>query len=214
MADAQPKRGPNPFKGKTLLVLLGVVLVGAILGVLYARSVVNRLTDKQPMSLPTVHLSEIQMFQLHDRVDTFRDDVKDGDPTKPLALSADELNALIETDPDFAALKNHLFVTIKGSELGAQISIPAEDIGLVRLRGRYVNATGVFDVGLTNSELNVMAESLLVKGQPLPTHFMRQILGRNLAEKLNQDPRTISGLRKLKAIEVKDGKLVVTPKKQ
>jgi len=187
--------------------------LSAIFGVLYAKSVVNRLTDAQPATLPTVRLPEIQMFQLHDRVDTFRDDVKDGDPTPPLALSADELNALIQTDPDFAALKNHLFVTIKDSELGAQISFPAEQLGLVRLRGRYVNATGVFDVGLTNNELSVMAESLLVKGEPLPAHFMRQILGRNLAEKLNQDPKMVSGLRKLKAIEVKDGKLVVTARK-
>jgi hypothetical protein len=76
-----------------------------------------------------------------------------------------------------------------------------------------VNATGVFDVGLTNKELNVMAESLLVKGKPLPTQFMRQIMGRNLAEKLNQDPKTVMGLSKLKSIEVKDGKLVVTAKK-
>lgn len=210
---AEPKRGPNPFKGKTLLVLLGVVVVSAIFGVLYAKSVVNRLTDAQPVTLPTVKLPEIQMFQLHDRVDTFRDDVKDGDPTPPLALSADELNALIGTDPDFAALKNHLFVTINSNQLGAQISFPAEQLGLVRLRGRFVNATGVFDVGLTNNELNVMAESLLVKGKPLPTQFMRQIMGRNLAEKLNQDPRLVAGLRKLRSIEVKEGKLVVTARK-
>jgi hypothetical protein len=213
MADSQPKRALNPFKGKTLLVLLAFVVVSAILGVLYAKSVVNKLTDAQPATLPTVHLSEIQMFQLHDRVDTFREDAKNGDPTPPLALSGDEINALIETDPNFAALKNHLFVTINSNELGAQISSPAEDVGLVRLRGRYVNATGVFDVGLTNGELNVMAESLFVKGKPLPTHFMRQVLGRNLAEKLNKDPRLVAGLSKLKAIEVKEGKLVVTAKK-
>jgi hypothetical protein len=158
-------------------------------------------------------LPEIQMFQLHDRVDTFRDSVRDGDPTAPVALSADELNALIETDPAFVALKDHLFVMINGSELGAQISFPAEDLGLVRLRGRFVNATGVFDVGLTNNELSVMVESLSVKGKPLPTHIMRQIMGRNLAEKLNQDPKTVAGLKKLKAIEVKEGKLVVTARK-
>jgi hypothetical protein len=213
MADSQPKRAANPFTGKTLMVLLAVVVVSAIFGVLYAKSVVNRLTDAQPAALPTVQLSQIQMFQLHDRVDTFRDAVKDGDPTPPLALSADEVNALIETDPSFAVVKNHLFVTINGKELGAQISFPAEDLGLVRLRGRYVNATGVFNIGLTNRELNVMAESLLVKGKPLPTHFMRQVTGQNLAEKLNQDPKAMAGLSKLKSIEVKDGKLVVTAKK-
>jgi len=212
MADSQPKRETR-FLNRTIWVSLVVVAISVVLGLLYAKSVVNKLTDAQPAKLPTVQLPEIQMFQLHDRVDTFRDSVRDGDPTTPLALSADELNALIETDPAFTALKNHLFVTINGNELGAQISFPAEDLGLVRLRGRYVNATGVFDVGLTNSELNVMVESLSVKGKPLPTHIMRQILGRNLAEKMNQDPKTVAGLRKLKAIEVKDGKLVVTARK-
>ena len=212
MADSQPKRETR-FLNRTIWVSLVVVAISVVLGLLYAKSVVNKLTDAQPAKLPTVQLPEIQMFQLHDRVDTFRDSVRDGDPTTPLALSADELNALIETDPAFTALKNHLFVTINGNELGAQISFPAEDLGLVRLRGRYVNATGVFDVGLTNSELNVMVESLSVKGKPLPTHIMRQILGRNLAEKMNQDPKTVAGLRKLKAIEVKDGRLVVTARK-
>jgi hypothetical protein len=42
---------------------------------------------------------------------------------------------------------------------------------------------------------------------------MRQVLGRNLAEKLNQDTKMVAGLSKLKAIEVKEGKLVVTAKK-
>ncbi len=214
MAVSQPVRKKKSFVSKTLSGLFIVMAVSVILGVLYAKHVVNQLTDAQPAKLPTVQLPEIQMFQLHDRVDTFRDSVRDGDPTPPLALSADELNALIETDPAFAALKDHLFVMINGSELGAQISFPAEDLGLVRLRGRFVNATGVFDVGLTNNELSVMVESLSVKGKPLPTHIMRQIMGRNLAEKLNQDPKTVAGLKKLKAIEVKEGRLVVTARKQ
>jgi hypothetical protein len=39
------------------------------------------------------------------------------------------------------------------------------------------------------------------------------VLGRNLAEKLNQDPKMVAGLSKLKGIEVMDGRLVVTAKK-
>ena len=39
------------------------------------------------------------MFQLHDKVDTFRQAVRDGDATPPLELTADELNALIATGP-------------------------------------------------------------------------------------------------------------------
>src|ERR1041385_2797635 len=111
------------------------------------------------------------MSQLHDRVDTFRDAVRDGDATPPLELSADEINALIATDPAFAALKNHLLVSIESNQLSAQISFPAEDLGLGRLRGRYVNATGVFHVGIKTNELQVTAELLLVRGKPLPRNI-------------------------------------------
>jgi hypothetical protein len=213
MVDPEQKRGRGPINSKTISVLFSVLAVSAILGVLYAKSVVNRLTDPQPMQLPAAKLSETQMFQLHDRVDTFRDAVRDGDATPPLELSSDELNALIQSDPAFAALKNHLYVEIKGSEFGAQISFPGEDLGLTHLRGRYVNGRGVFDVGLTNNELSVMVDSLAVKGKPLPNHFMQQVAGRNFAERFNQDTKVAAGLKKLKAIEVKDGKLIVVPRK-
>jgi hypothetical protein len=153
------------------------------------------------------------LFQLHDRVDTFRESVRDGEAVAPLELSPDELNALIETDPSLAALKNHLFVSITNSQLRAQISFPAEDLGLVRLRGRYINANGVFNVGLTNGELLITAESLTAKGRPVPRIFMREIATENLAGKLNDDPRAAVGLKRLQSIQVKDGKLVIVPKK-
>ena len=215
MTEPQPKRP----RGCLFYVLIAaavsavMLVVGAFFGLRYAHKLVNELTDTQPAQLPTAQLPQAQMFLLHDRVDTFRDAVRDGDPTEPLALSADELNALIETDPSLAALKNHLFVTINGNQLGAQISFPAEDVGLVRLRGRYVNATGDFHVALTNGELRITAESLSVRGKPIPRNIMREVAAENLADKFNQDPRASSGLRKLGAIDVKDGKLIIVPKK-
>lgn len=197
----------------TVSVMIIVLAIGAFLGLRYARGVVGRLTDPGPMTLPTVHLPDAQMFELHDRVATFQENVRDGEATPPLELSADELNALIETDSSMAALSNHLFVSIKGGQLSAQISFPAEDLGMVRLKGRYVNANGVFDVALTNQELHITAESLVIKGKPVPRNIMRQVTAENLADNFDQDAKTAAGLRKLQAIEVKDGKLVIVPKK-
>jgi hypothetical protein len=194
-------------------VLLFVLLLGAYFGIRYARGLVNQLTDKQPMQLPTVHLPDVQLFQLRDRVDTFRDSVRDGDTVAPLELSADELNALIETDPAMAVLKNHLFVSITNNELHAQVSFPAEDLGMVRLQGRYFNANGLFSVGLTTNELRITAISLSVKGRPVPRNIMREIARENLADRFNGDPRAAVGLKRLQAIEVKNGKLVIVPKK-
>jgi hypothetical protein len=215
MADPQQRRKRGCLFYASILgaVLLFMLLLGAFFGIRYAKGLVNQLTDVQPMPLPTVQLSEVQLFQLHDRVDTFRDSVRDGDTVAPLELSADELNALIETDPALASLKNHLFVSITNSQLYAQVSFPAEDLGMVRLRGRYINANGMFNVGLTNGELQIAAVYLNAKGHPLPRNIMREIARENLADKFNSDPRVAAGLKRLQGVQVKDGKLIIVPKK-
>jgi hypothetical protein len=213
MADSQKKRGRGCLFYVLIAAAVSIVMLvlGAFFGLRYAHGLINRLTDTQPATLPSVQLPETQMFQLHDRVDTFRDAVRDGDPTPPLKLSANELNALIETDPGFKALKNHLFVTITNSQLGAQISFRAEDLGLVRLQGRYVNATGVFHVMIETNELKITAVSLSVRGEPVPRNIMREVAAENLADRFNQDPRAVAGLKKIESIEVKDGNLVIVP---
>jgi hypothetical protein len=199
------------FFGLALTVLV-VVLLGVYFGFRYAKGIVNQLTDAKSTPLPSVHLPEAQMFQLHDRVATFQDAVRDDEPTGPLELSGDEVNALIETDPALAVLKNRVFVSIEGNQLRAQVSFPAEELGLDALRGRYVNASGVFDAALANDQLRITAESLTAKGKPVPRHVMRRIAGQNLAAKFNEDPRAAAGLKKIQSIEVKNGKLMITPK--
>jgi hypothetical protein len=215
MTDPRPtqRRGCLFWGVVSVALLAAVVLLGAYLGLRYAKRLVSQLTDTQPMQLPSVHLSDAQMFQLHDRVNSFSDDIRDGENLAPLILSSDEVNALIETDPGLSSLKDHVHVEFGTNQLKGQISFLAQDLGLDALHGRYVNANGVFNVGLTNNQLFITADSLNVKGKPVPRHIMKQIAAQNLAAKFDQDPRTAAGLKKLEAIEIKDGKLVIVPKK-
>jgi len=83
----------------------------------------------------------------------------------------------------------------------------------MRLQGRYVNATGLFHVAIKTNELWISAQSLAVRGEPIPRNIMREVAPENLADRFNQDPRAAAGLKKLESIEVKDGKLVIVPKK-
>lgn len=213
------EQGTKPRRGclfYTLVIgaIVGVMLLaGAIAGGFYAKRVIGQLTDTQPMTLPKVQLSDEQMDKLRDRVENFRDAVREGKPTPPLELTADELNALIENDPDLIAFRNHLYVTLEGDRLQAQMSFPAEDLGLDALRGKYVNATGVFAVALKNGLLYIRADSLSAKGKPLPAHVMRQLSMRNLADKFNNDGRAKVALAKLEDVRVENGKLVIVPKK-
>jgi hypothetical protein len=42
---------------------------------------------------------------------------------------------------------------------------------------------------------------------------MREVAAENLADRFNQDPKAAVGIKKLQAIQVQDGKLVIVPKK-
>lgn len=215
MTDTQkPRRSGCLFYGSVaVIVLSAVILIGSYLGYRYAKRAVALLTDTQPMQLPSVRLSDTQMFQLHDRVNTFGDEIRDGENVAPLELSADEVNALIENDPALAALKDHVYVMLGTNQLKAQISFLGQDLGFRALYGRYINASGLFSVGLTNDELRITADWLTAKGKPVPRQFMRQIAAQNLAAQFNQDPKVAAGLKKLEAIKVQNGKLVIVPKR-
>ena len=62
---------------------------------------------------------------LKDRVEAFRKAVEAGTPTEPLVLTSDDLNALIEENPD---LKGKIYVKIEGDEVKGQVSIPLDKL--------------------------------------------------------------------------------------
>ena len=146
----RPRRGCF-FYGMVVGSILFVLLITAALCTfLYAKGLLDQLTDKQPLTLPKVVLSDEQMDRLRDRIENFRDAAQQGQATEPLALTAEELNALIQTDADLSPLRNRLYVIIEGDRLKAQMSFPAEELGFERFKGRYVNATGTFSVALND----------------------------------------------------------------
>ena len=81
------------------------MLAGFLAGYRYARKMFNDFTDSKPLPLPTVQLSQPQLDELQQRIERFREAVRQRQPAAPLALTANEINALIATDPDLKELK-------------------------------------------------------------------------------------------------------------
>ena len=94
----------------------------------------------------------------------------------------------------------------------AQMSIPAEQLGLDPLRGRYVNANGTFTMVLRDGRLFVNAESLSAKGRPFPQDLLRAIRLRNLAGALNSNSQVNAVLTNLVTVAIKDNQLTLDPK--
>jgi hypothetical protein len=189
-----------------------LILIAFLIGLHQLKRMINFYTDARPASLPTVQMAPAEIDEVKQRVESFQDAVRSGRPTPPLALTADEINAFIQTDPNFTRVKGKLYITIEGSRVKGQVSLPLDDLGLRIFRGRYLNASGIFAVRLQSGNLIVTPDVLVVKGKPLPGVYMDKFRSQNLAEALNKDPKASVALNHLQEIRVTDGKLILVPK--
>ena len=139
-----PKKRGCFFYGCLTLVIL--VLAGALvtyLGVRYVANkvtqLVNNYTDTAPIQLDTVTLPPAQMSVLRDRVAVFGQALQNQSTPQELILTAEEINALIGSDPSYKAFKGLFLVQIPGDQIKGKLSLPLQDIGPLKLKGRYLN---------------------------------------------------------------------------
>jgi hypothetical protein len=214
MTDQQAKarRGCFFYGCIVGLLMMFVVVVAGLLGLRYAKKMVTDFTDTSPATLPTVNLPPAEIDQLNKKVDGFREGLRNKTATAPLTLSADELNALIATNPDLQQLKGKLYVSIEGDQLKGQVSVPMEDLGLPAFRGRYLNGKATFSLALKNGMLRLTAQHITVKDKPMPDIYMQKIRTQNFGKNINSDPRASAALNNFQEIQVNDGRMTFVPK--
>jgi hypothetical protein len=208
----KPRRGCFFYGCITGVALLVLMLALLFLGLCYVKHLVNRYTDTKPMELPTVHLSPAEAAQVKERFEAFQQAVREQRPTKPLVLSADDINALIASGGEQEAWKGKVYVSLDDDKLKGQVSVPLQDVGLSMFKGRYLNGSATFNLSFRNGRLSVTPQTIQVKGEPLPEVYLQQIRKQNLAVALTNDPGAAAVLRGLEEIAVKEGKLVIEPK--
>jgi hypothetical protein len=192
--------------------LLTVMLVAGLIGLRYARKMFNDFTDARKSDFPKVALSQAEIDGVERRIDAFREAVRQEQPTAPLALTADEINALIATDPDLRAFKGKIYVIMDGDQLKGKVSVSMDEVGLPIFKNRFLNGLGTFQLSFKNGILRLIPEAFVVKGKPVPNVYMDKIRTQNLARDINSDARAKVALDRLEDIRVKDSKLVITPK--
>ncbi len=109
-------------------------------------------------------------------------------------------------------MADRVYFLIDGDTLKGQVSLPLDKIGLPGLKGRYFNGKATFHASLRDGVLVVTAESGEVNGRPLSEQFLAGIRGKNLAEDATKNPDNAALLAKLESVQVKDGKIIITPK--
>ena len=201
----------------TCLVLFLVVALMGVLAVRYFVGQINEAiaeyTDTNPMTLPKVDMPADEMKKLQERVDAFSKAAEAHTNTPPLVLTGPEINALLANNAK--ELKDKVYVSVEGSEVKGQISLPLEKyfkIWMIHTQGRYLNGAATMTVGLTNSILSVMLDSLEVKGKPMPEKFMTALRGQNMAANANNDPKESAFISRFESILVTNGTIILKAK--
>ena len=209
--EAPPRQRGCFFYGciiAIVLTVLAAIFVGILLfvGYRYLGQKVQEYTADAPEKLPALEMSDNDRSAVKDRWDAFRKAVEAGTASEPLVLSSDDLNALIEQNPE---LKGKIYVKVEGDEVKGQVSIPLDALPLPMFKGRYLNGKAQIKASLFDGELIVHLEQIEVKGKPFPPEFMSELRKQNLAKDAAKDKDTSAMLRKLESLEIKDGKIIL-----
>ncbi len=147
------------------VVLTAVVAVVAVVATFYAYRFVSRTveqyTDTVPMALPVTKLPEPELKALKDRVQDFKKATEEG-RAETLTLTSDEVNALLESEPQFAG---KFALTIDQDKLKGQMSYPFD---LPHFGRRYVNGKATFRVSLEDGTCKFTSRISRSRASPCP----------------------------------------------
>ncbi|HST30686.1 MAG TPA: hypothetical protein VLK27_07590 [Chthoniobacterales bacterium] len=201
------QRGLGCFaKGCLILLVFGILLCLAFVAGTYYAARFLRTTDyfsTEHQRLPFSHASVAEESAVRARWDAFDKAARAHEPAR-IELSADDLNALIATDPK---VRGDAYVTIEDNTARLQVSFP---VG----RGwwmpsRYLNAQCSVQSAPSGKPEEARITSIVVNGRPVGEEFLSWQYG-NWSFKRFVGEWT--GETSLKTFEISDGKVILETK--
>ena len=192
-----------------VLAVIGLILLilGIYFGISWLDKTIKSYTSTTPVVLPKVNYTEEDVKDFEARRKAYQDAVDKGEAAE-LVLSADDINAWIDREPNFKGLA---YITIEGDKISGQLSVPLDNFNLPfgLGKGRFFNGSATITVSLRDGELIVHAKEFQLNGQAPAGDFMNQFSRENLAKEWAKQPENAEMLKHLDSIEVKDGKIHV-----
>ena len=215
-AQPRPRGSSLPkYLGIGCLVLIALLLIGGVLAYYGIRSAVGGLvaeySSERPVAMPEVQISEAELASLQERVREFGDAMEEDRPTEPLSLSADELNALIQSALRRKESEVSAYVRIVGRRLEGDVSIPLDRFGN-DLKSRYFNGKARISVGVVGERLVAHLEDLKIGDRYVPDAFRERFSRENRLKDAYDDPDSRRFLTRLDSVEIGDGRLVLKPR--
>jgi len=212
-ADLEPpkKKGQGCFfYGCLTLIVLFLIVAGlGTYGIWKLKETAIGYTDTQPLRVESKRIPPERAEEIKAKITRFYEAVQKGQGSGALTLTADEVNALVNSYQRFEKLGGGVQISFQDEEIKGQVSIPLEGLPLGFGAGKYLNGTAAFKVWAEEGLVVASIDSLEVKGKKVPEMIMAELRKQNLARDLYKDVEKARMLKRLKRVEVKDGKLAI-----
>jgi len=218
-AGAPPPPAPKQKHGcwfygcLTLAILALLAAIGTWIAFRYfvktASGWIEGYTSTNRIQIEQVSISQGELKSLQDRVASFSEALAGQKGSPELVLTADDINALIQHDPEYKDVKDKLYVMLEGDQIKGKLSMPLDQVGF---KDRYLNGLATIKVTLAEGVLNINLKDVQVGDKPLPPAMLSELRKYNFAQNIQNDPDAQRSLQKFESIQVKDSKLIIRAK--
>lgn len=212
MAESKKGRGCF-FYGCLGVVILGVAVAAIVgFGAYFGfKTIVRNYTSPKGIAVAPVTLPEKQGDAAVKRVQDFTKALENKQPVAPLELTGDELDYVVRNSKDGTPMRDAMHMVITNDELHADLSLPLE-VFTPRLAGRFLNGRANAGLHLKNGAVAVDLKSIEINGQPAPREFIMSLEKQGIEWRPKPTDPGAALVNNLQDIEIKDGKIILTPK--
>jgi len=227
--DAPPIRSAPPppvpsgmgcfAKGCLTLVIvvcvLGIVLIGG--GLFVVNRGINMFTATAPAEIQTRPATPTELQLAKAKLDSLRGAIKNRVETT-IEFTADDVNALLQNEPEFRGARNHAQVAISNSIVSLDVSAPLDSSQWSRLKGRWFNGNIQFGFSYVDDNFNFDVRSAEANGYPFPRALLSAAFMQSFNRSFNDNFRRESAKRgdandlwrHIRMATVQNDKLMVT----
>jgi hypothetical protein len=198
-----------------VVVVLGIVLIGS--GLFVVNRGINMFTATAPAQIQTRPVTPTALQLAKAKLDSLRSAIRNRVETT-IEFTADDVNALLQNEPEFREARNHARVAFANSIVSLDVSAPLDSAHWSRLRGRWFNGNIQFGFSYVEDNFNFNVRSAEANGYQFPRAFLTAELIQSFNRSFNDSFRRESARRgdasdlwrNIRMATVQNDKLIVT----
>lgn len=166
---------------------------------------------REPIPVPPFTPNDLVARNVQERIKLFEKALDEGKRAE-ISFTGDELNTIIKTQPEFARIKDQIYLFIDDGEIKGQVNFTPDMFSSLTPWmniGMWLNGIGTFGVFIEEGEFHVHLEHLELEKRQVPEFIMIPIREENLAARMPIGPKRKTRLRKIGIIEVKNEKVYI-----